>query len=294
MSKPEPKSSPLDWLIDRILRGLLRLALALPYERRVAFIGWMVADVLAPLTGYKSRAIANLKMVYPDLSATELKARARAVCNNVGRTIIENYSTEEFAKRARAIPLQGPGLDALKEARAQGRPVLFVTAHFANYEAPRHALDAAGISVAGVFRAMSNAYFHEHYMETLLSVSGPMFEQGSGGARKMVVHLKRGGCVAIGFDLYFPSGALIPFMGHPAKTALSSAEVGVKLEALVIPYFAMRKDNGLDFDVIIDAPIPHAAPEEMLLEMNKRLEAMIAQKPDQWFWTHRRWKGIVR
>jgi KDO2-lipid IV(A) lauroyltransferase len=83
---------------------------------------------------------------------------------------------------------------------------------------------------------------------------------------------------------------IIPFLGHPARTSLAAAQIARRLDALVIPYFAIRQADGLSFKVEIEAPITPADPRAMMVEMNARLEAQIARNPEQWFWVHRRWK----
>ena len=83
---------------------------------------------------------------------------------------------------------------------------------------------------------------------------------------------------------------VIPFLGHPARTSLSSAKIALRIDALVVPYFAIRQPDGLTFKVEIEEPIAHTNPRDMLIEMNARLEAQIARNPAQWFWVHRRWK----
>ena len=61
-------------------------------------------------------------------------------------------------------------------------------------------------------------------------------------------------------------------------------------EFLLVPYFGIRQPDGLSFDVVVESPIPHSDPLTMMTDATKRLEARIADHPEQWFWVHRRWK----
>ena len=112
---------------NKALRVLIGMLLALPYTWRVPLCGWVMAYVVAPIAGYDRRVRDNLAMILPDLPEAEVKRMMRAVPRNVGRTLIEIYSGEEFIKRATAEPLKGPGLAPLDEAHAAGRPVILVT-----------------------------------------------------------------------------------------------------------------------------------------------------------------------
>src|SRR5690606_27498742 len=134
-------------LRDRIANGaflaVMGLARLLPYERRIPAMGYLFSHVLAPLAGWRQRIRANLAMARPDLSEAEIRRLTRAVPDNAGRSLAETYSANEFTDRVRASdPLTGPGLPALEEAAATGRPVILAAAHFGNYDAMRAALAA--------------------------------------------------------------------------------------------------------------------------------------------------------
>jgi KDO2-lipid IV(A) lauroyltransferase len=84
---------------------------------------------------------------------------ADAVADNAGRTLIENYDVLGLKERMSDADFEGKGFEAVKEAHASGRPVIFVTGHFGNFEAPRAALVAQGFEVGGLYRPMSNPFF---------------------------------------------------------------------------------------------------------------------------------------
>ena len=85
------------------------------------------------------------------------KARiTRNVTDNVGRTLIEIYSGEEFVERALPSPVEGPGWDALQKARDDKRPMVLVTAHLGNYDAVRSKLSREGFPMAALYKPMRN------------------------------------------------------------------------------------------------------------------------------------------
>lgn len=279
-----------DWMADRALRGLIGGLLRLPYETRVRMMGSAMRRTIGPLTGYRKRAEANLAMIYPDMPAHERRSLASACCDNFGRTVIENYSWQAFGAQLADTKAEGPGVAALAEALSDKRPILFVTGHFGNHEAPRHVLTAMGHEIGGLYRPMQNAYFNAHYAKTMTSWGGPVFAQGARGTMGFVRHLRGGGLGTLLYDVS-AKGQMIPFLGKPARTSLAAAEIAQRIDAVVIPYFGIRQPDGLSFRVEVEAPITPAAPREMLVEMNSRLEAQIARNPAQWFWVHRRWKA---
>ena len=280
------------FLENLALRGIFALLFALPYPRRVALMGWLAAQVIAPVAGWRARVRANLAHVCPELPKTEVEQLARAVPNNAGRTLIEIYSGSDFVARVKDSPIEGPGLAALEQARAQGRPVILVTAHFGNYDVARAALSARGHNMGALYRRMNNPYFNPHYVRSIGKIGQPLFEQGRRGMVQMVKNLRGGGVLGILSDVYFGNGVAMPFFGKPAMTSLATAEMALKYDALLIPTFAIRQDNGLDFVIRLEPPVPHSDAVTMTRAVNAQLESLVRQHTGQWFWIHRRWKNV--
>ena len=285
-----PLGTRTDRMQDRALRALIGGMNRLPYATRIATMGTIVARGVGPLAGYRRRAMDHLALSFPDMDKASRRALATRVCDNFGRTLMENYANRDFARQLRDTTATGDGLSALTEARAQGRPVLFVTGHFGNFEAPRHVLTRDGLTIGGLYRPMANPYVDSHYRKTMTSWGGPVFAQGGRGTIGFARHIKGGGMGTLLFDVHVSRAPVIPFMGRPAHTSLAAAEMALRFDALLIPYFGIRRPDGLSFDVVVEEPIPHGDPLAMMTETTRRLEARIAADPAQWFWVHRRWK----
>ncbi len=277
-----------------LIRGLLGAAMLLPYRWRVPFVGALVSRVLAPLVGWRGRIRENLSHVLPELPDTEVKRLSRAVPDNAGRTLIEIYSGEAFKARAARAPISGPGLAALEAARDAGRPVILVTGHMGNYDVVRAALIARGHNMGALYRRMRNPYFNAHYVRAISAIGEPMFEQGRTGMMQLVKHLRAGGVVGILTDLHFGAGRELMFFGKPAFTSLITAELALKYDAELIPVYAIRKENGLDFEIVAQAPVARSDAETMTQAVNDGLEHLVRTHPEQWFWIHRRWKSQGR
>lgn len=287
----DPAFRPDHFVVNLVARGLIGLALVLPYRWRVGLMGWLMRRVIGPVAGYRDRALDNLALIWPDMPQSERRAIADASLDNAGRTLIENYSTRAFTARAAAIQPKGPGYAALVAAQKAKRPVILVSGHFGNYEAARASLVARGFDIGGLYRNLSNRYFNAHYVKTMEAYGGPVFPQGRAGTAGFVRHLKAGGQLVLLFDQDVPGAPALPFLDHPARTALSAAELALRLKADLIPFFATRLPDGLGFRVDLDLPIPHSDPETMMRGVTLALETRVRSHPGQWFWIHRRWKG---
>jgi KDO2-lipid IV(A) lauroyltransferase len=284
------RRGPAEYATNLAIGAVLNGALLLPYAARVRLVGWVMARVAAPLAGWDKRIRANLALIHPEMPATEVQRLTRAVPDNFGRALIESYSGAAFIARAAAAPIRGPGLAALEAAHADQRPVILVTGHFGNHQAPRAALIARGYKVGGLYMPMSNGFFNDRYVAELEQLGTPLFERSRQGLAQMVRFLRGGGMVGMVADHFMAHGVPIAFMGRPAYTALSAAEMALKYNALVIPIYGRRGQDGLSLEILVDAPVPHGDPVEMTRAMNASLERLVEETPEQWFWIHRRWK----
>ncbi|MEI4262825.1 lysophospholipid acyltransferase family protein [Roseovarius sp. D0-M9] len=291
----DPAKDPLmqrasEYTVNLALRALIGLAGLMPYRWRIPALGWMTSRLVAPLAGYTDRVRENLALAMPDLPQDDVRRLMRSVPDNAGRNMMEMFSAAEFSGRARHSPVTGPGLPAIQAARAEGRPVIFVTGHLGSFNAARVAMVQQGFEMGVFYRPMKNRYFNVHYTHAMGSLSQPMFEQGRRGMVQMTKHLRSGGVLAILNDLNAHGGVPLDFFGQPALTSLVTAELALKFDAPLVPVWGIRRENGLDFDIHVEEPIAPGDPVEMTREFNARLERQVRAHMDQWFWIHRRWK----
>lgn len=285
-----PRNDLADRAVDGVLRAGLATAAALPYEARIRTLGALFSRVLGPAAGWPARIRENLAHAAPDLASAEVRRLQRAVPDQVGRTLAELYAGEAFFSRARRLPLEGPGAGPLEEARRDGRAVVAVTGHFGNYLAAGAAFLAAGHDGGGLYRTMRNPYVNRHYAAAMAKVAGPMFPQGREGLGGMLRHLRGGGLMVILADLWVHDGPDLTFFGRPARTTLTPAEMARRYDALMLPFYGIRRPDGLTFDLLMDEPVAHGPPEAMMQDFNDGLERVVRAHPEQWFWVHRRWK----
>lgn len=291
-TKRSTKEKLIDEASIRLLDAIIRRAHRLPYEERIEWFANKAEKVIAPLAGYRRRTLENLEMVFPDRSRADKREIASKSLRNFGRTLIEFYSPEDFKNHIRAggASLEGDGVQELHNARKSGRPVLMVAGHFGNYLASACMVSDFGYPVAGLYRPFTNPLFDSKYRSTLLQHLSFVFPQGKRGTFAFNKHLLGGDLCAIFSDVNEPEGELINFLGVPAPTAVSAARLALRTNALVLPFFDIRQEDGISFRSVIEAPIAHDDPVSMTQAITDRLEARVLENPDQWFWVHRRWK----
>ena len=287
------RQSEGDWRAfsqNLLIRSVLWFALRLPYETRVRLMGWIVSRIVSPLVGWNQRIAWNLNHVLPDLPQSEVRRLQRGVPDNAGRSLMEIYSAKEFSERLRETALTGPGVAPFLEARKAGRAVVLVTGHIGNFDATRAVLFANDHPLAALYRPMRNKRFNAHYVDALTSIGAPVYPADRRGIVKLARHLSEGGIMGILVDVFAVTGAQATFFGKPARTATTAAEWALKYDALMVPIYGIRKPDGLSFEVHLDPPIAHAAPDAMIQALNDSLEAQTRAHLEQWFWIHRRWR----
>lgn len=270
-------------------RLVLTPMLALPYPARIRTFGWVAQHVLGPVSGVKKRIRANLAHVFPDMPAPEVERMCGAVINNVARAFIEMFSGAEFVHRMADTPLEGPGVAALDAAHAEGRPVVLVSGHIGNYDVARITLRARGFNVGGLYAPMRNPLINRRYVTAIESAGKPMFPRGREGMAGMLRFLRGGGMLGLVIDQYMEHGVPLDFLGKPAPTALSAAEIALKYNAVMVPGYAIRQPDGLSFHVHLEAPVPHTDAVTMTQALNDSLSEQVRAHMDQWFWLHQRW-----
>ena len=207
--------------------------------------GGLGAHVVGPLAGLRARVRRNLDLVAPDLPKAE-RERWRGRFPATWRAPWPRSSPA--ANSSRGPPgqqVEGTGLAALHQAHAKGQPVILVTGHLGNYDAARALLLAQGFNVAGFYMPMRNPAFNARYVAAISRIGTPVFARGRDGLAAMLRFLRKGGMVGLVADHYMAHGELLDFMGQPARTALSAAEMALKYNALLVPVYGIRQPDGL-------------------------------------------------
>lgn len=289
--KVKKRSSFLDLSVYIFVRYLLGILSILPYRTKISLGGLIYQKIISPLSGNRKRIIDNLRLIFPDLEKRKREELCSQVPNNIGRTLFELLSPNAFSNIAKSAKVSGPGFKILKDAQEQKKPVILVSGHFGNYDVVRVVLNTNQISVGALYKPMSNPYFNTFYERCIKQIAEPLFPRGRAGMGNMMRYLEDGNVVALLIDQYMSHGEPLKFLGHTAYTATSAAKLALKHDALLITFYVVRNDDGINFDLVFESPVKPSTPNEMTQVLNDRLEKQIRKNMGQWLWTHKRWKS---
>ncbi len=261
------------------------------FERRSLALGKAVGWIMRWFPVARRRFDREIRRVYPDMPRRERLALGRKMGRNMGQTLFEIYHVAEFQTRLDRFNVSGPGLAALDAARAAGKGAIIVSGHFGQWEAVRAVLKARGMESGAVYKPQTNRHYQRRLLAGIEAGGKPILATGRVGTKALVRHLREGGIISILLDEKYIEGVRMPFVGLPAMTSLSAAQLALKYDLPMVPAYGTRIGDGSQFEVTFEAAIPHSDAQTMTQAFNDSLSARILADPAQWYWLLRRWEG---
>ncbi len=242
---------------------------------------------------FKSKKIVkkNLDIFSENLSNTRKKEIVKNMWKNYGMTFIEYIFLNFFRKKNNHITIYGE--DVLSNIVKKGKPVIFISGHFANFELMSMEITKKKIELATIYRPLNN-FFLNPFMEYLRKkyVCKNQIKKGVNGVREAIEYIKNNHSIALMIDQRVSEGEKINFFNIPAYTTTLPAQLAIKYDLKIIPVFIKRIDNKrfiIEFKNEIN-PKNFVDKLKLSQELNVVLEKMVLKNPDQWIWTHNRWK----
>ena len=117
-------------------------------------------------------------------------------------------------------------------------------------------------------------------------------KKGINGVKEAIEFIKQKHSIALMIDQRVSEGEKIKFFDQPALTTTLPAQFATKYRMKIIPVFIERLKNNkfkIEFQKEID-PKNFKNKLDLTVKLNEVLENMIIKNPNQWIWTHNRWK----
>ena len=261
----------------------------MPFEKRVYWGGQLCKFVLPWIRKFRKRVDTNLRFVYPSMSYQKRKEFIKENSKMIGESFIELMFNREFQKLRNKITYKKKELTPLIEAKKINRPIIVVSGHIGSWEAVRAVLNKYGLTSGAIYQRNRNVFYERLHLRAIREGGEPILEVGTSGTRKMISLIKSGGVIALMIDQAVKEGKYFQFLGRPAKTSTSIAEISLKYNALLIPAYGIRRHDRR-IGVTFDKPIELVTVSSITKEMNASLEKRVKKYPTQWYWPHRRWK----
>ena len=255
-------------------------------------LGFFVGKTFGNIFRSKKSIIQNLIKSKISIQTSE-DTFAQNVLGNYGRILAEYPFLKDFRNNTLSKYIEIDGMNNLEKVKKKNKPVVFISGHFNNFELMAMQLEKSGINLAAIYRPLNNTFLNKN-MENIRTnfICKNQIKKGRSGTRQILENLKKGNSIALMIDQRVTEGIKIDFFGNLASTTTIPAQIIKKYQCDIVPIY-IERDRKHYFKMYVSQPIEISSEksyEEISLHLNKILEKMILKNPDQWIWTHDRWK----
>ena len=258
-----------------------------------SYISSKIISFLGPF--FRSKRVINNNILkgLPNLSHNEVKSISKKMWENYGRILAEYI----FIKQLRVSKLNDNidinGQEILDKIKKDDQPVIFISGHFNNFELMAMHIEKSGINLAAVYRPLNNKFLN-FIMEKIRKkyICKNQIKKGIGGTKSLLSSFKNGSSIALMIDQRVSQGIKSNFFKNKAFTTTIPAQFAKKFKCKIVPVYIERIEN-INFKLTIQKPLEFTDKESIetiTLKLNEILEEMILKNPEQWIWSHNRWK----
>ena len=247
---------------------------------------------------HRKHTLNNLKIAFPDKSEKELNDISVKFYKNLGMVFVEIFRLDKYNESNIDYFVES-NFESIKNIYGK-QGILLLTAHFGNWELLAKTFGLKGYKGSVLARPLDNLYI-EKILYRLRTASGNKVIYNRENAVKNIISALN----ARGIVGFLPDenaskriGVFADFFGIKACTMPGMANIAAKTKLPVIPAFIVRiNEKESKHRLIIEPPLDikytgdrKTDTMNILKIFNEKIEDIIKQYPEQWFWIHNRWK----
>ncbi len=239
----------------------------------------------------------NLAFAFKEGLSDADKKEIEAYCyRNLALNLLQTMENRRNSAATIASCVTFHNREKVDSLLAQGRGIIFVSAHFGNWELGGAALSSLITPVASIYKGFKRTEFDPYLFEARSNHRMELAEK-NGALKHMAKTLKKNGSVLLMIDQASNAkyGVSADFFGHSIYHSSTAAHLANKFNAPIVGVY-ITTENEEDYTITFEDPIEvEQNSEEAILEATKKqvnaLERLIKEHPKLWFWCHKRWKG---
>ena len=256
-------------------------------------ISYTVISFIGPFFRSRELIESNIRKAMPNLTVEEMNDIIKKMWGNYGRILSEYVFIKNFRNDNLNDNIKIKGQKILDEIKRNNDPVIFVSGHFNNFELMAMHIEKSGINLSAVYRPLNNKFLNP-IMEFIRKkyICRKQIKKGIFGTKQLLKLFKNKTSIALMIDQRVSQGIKSKFFNDEALTTTIPAQFVKKFKCKVVPIYIERINN-IDFDITIHNPIKYSeieTVESITHDLNGVLEKMILKNPEQWIWSHNRWK----
>ncbi len=253
-----------------------------------------IFTIMGPIFRSNKISKVNLSYALKDINEYQKNKIIRKMWGNYGKIFAEYMYIKQFRNSpnfSKKIHIEN--IEIIDEIKKNSEPVIFVSGHFNNFELMAMQIEKSGIDLAAIYRPLNN-FFLNPIMENIRKkyICENQIQKGISGMKSLLKLFKNKTSIALMIDQRVSEGIKCNFFGNKALTTTIPAQFVKKFNAKIIPVYIERLNNN-GFKIKYHDPLvfqDQANINEITLKLNQELEKMILNNPEQWIWTHNRWK----
>lgn len=284
----------LEWLETLAVRAIWHGAGALPLDYASA-LGGFIARTVGPSLPVTRRARQQMRRALPALTRPQEDRAIKSMWDNLGRTLAEYPHLPHLKIFAPDTIIDCVGMNHVADALALGKPIIFFSGHFGNWEMSSICAVQFGCDVVQVYRAANNPGVEAILAAFRRALHVEPVKKGAAVPR-ILAAMKHNKALALLVDQKLNDGIAVPFFGRPAMTAPAVAELGLRYDATILPARIDRLGSSARFRLTVYPPMDHPDTGDkqgdilrLMTAINQQMEDWIRADPGCWFWLHRRW-----
>ena len=256
-------------------------------------VGGKLFEIVGPLFRSKKLIHSNIINAIPNLNIKEINKINKLMWNNYGRVFAEYMFIKDFREGNLQNNIKIEGQEILESIKNNNKPVIFISGHFSNFELMAMHLEKSGINLSAIYRPLNNIFLNK-IMERIRKkyICKNQIKKGIGGMKKLINLKKNNYSTALMIDQRVSEGISSKFFNKEALTTTIPAQLIKKFNISVVPVFIERVQD-INFKITVNKPInftQETSIKDITDKLNKILEKMVLLKPEQWIWSHNRWK----
>ena len=244
----------------------------------------------------KRRAITrrNISLAFPDKNKSQVNHLALKHFEEVGASVAELGITRWKSSKNIYKTSTWEGKQFIEEAKKQKRGILLLSAHFTTLEIGGSLLRYEFPEFDVVYRKNRNEFVTEILRSTREGFARKAIEKRD--IKKTIRTLNNGGVVWYAPDQSYnrKQSAVIPFFNKPAMTNIATSVIAKLGNAVVLPFFSRRKENG-DYVMTFKEPLKNFPSDDPVSDTKQYvniLEKQIRLCPEQYYWIHKKYKNL--
>lgn len=288
------KPSYIKYAPSWLFYGLIWLVAQLPYAF-ILMIGRGLGTLVYWLIPSRVKVVTtNLRLCFPD---TDTPQRQLMIKNNFKELgIMVTQTLKAFLSRTKKLEQTAiiTGGEHIENCLKHNKGVLLVAGHFT-------ALDMGGkilcknYPVAGMYRPHKHPLVEYIVTKSRLSYATHMFKRDE--LRPIIKHLKSGGILWYAPDQNYRRGqsVFVPFFERKAATITATHQLARLSKCAVLFFHIQRNSTKPYYTLTISPPLTDFPSKDVIKDttrVNKGIEEMVKQCPNQYLWVHKRFKTV--